>query len=308
MSNFPKNLSILRRCAGYTQESLAEALDVSRQAVSKWESGAAMPEAATLIALADLLHCTLDALMREELSEEAVREAARSEAEELADNEAAYALFEAYNTHMNRFSWMIAAGVALILAGVATILAAYGLWGERPIIVLPFFLCLAVSVFLFVSGGIAYSDFQKRCPEVPELYLPEEIAQFRRTFRRGISLSISAILADVGILVALCVLFERDRTMLGLSIALFFLILAAAVGAIVYLGIQYSKHDPKTYSEEAIRAADPDKKDFTGAIMLLATAVFLILGFCFRAWHPGWLVFPVAALLSGAVEDLQKKK
>ena len=39
MSNFAENLSILRRRAGYTQESLAEVLGVSRQAVGKWESG-----------------------------------------------------------------------------------------------------------------------------------------------------------------------------------------------------------------------------------------------------------------------------
>ena len=42
MSNFPKNLSLLRRRAGYTQESLVEALSVSRQAVSKWESGGSL--------------------------------------------------------------------------------------------------------------------------------------------------------------------------------------------------------------------------------------------------------------------------
>ena len=65
MSYFPENLSLLRRRAGYTQESLAEALNVSRQAVSKWESGQTMPEADKLLARADLLGCTLDQLMRE---------------------------------------------------------------------------------------------------------------------------------------------------------------------------------------------------------------------------------------------------
>lgn len=68
-NHFPQNLSILRRQAGYTQETLAEALGGSRQAVGKWEAGQALPEAATLLTLADLLGCSLDALMRESLTE-----------------------------------------------------------------------------------------------------------------------------------------------------------------------------------------------------------------------------------------------
>lgn len=50
-NHFPQNLSILRRRAGYTQESFAEALGVSRQAVGKWESGQALPEWTAVAAL-----------------------------------------------------------------------------------------------------------------------------------------------------------------------------------------------------------------------------------------------------------------
>ena len=71
MSTFSQNLPLLRRRAGYTQESLAEALGVSRQAVGKWESGQTLPEAATLLTLAELLDCSLDQLMRLPLTEEA---------------------------------------------------------------------------------------------------------------------------------------------------------------------------------------------------------------------------------------------
>ena len=39
----------LRRAAGLSQEELAERLSVSRQAVSKWENGAAQPELSKLI-------------------------------------------------------------------------------------------------------------------------------------------------------------------------------------------------------------------------------------------------------------------
>ncbi len=48
-----------------TQEFVAEALGVSRQAVSKWESGASDPSTANLIALAKLLGTTPEELLKE---------------------------------------------------------------------------------------------------------------------------------------------------------------------------------------------------------------------------------------------------
>ena len=47
---FGDRLAEVRRGHGLTQEQFAEQLQVSRQAVSKWESGAAMPELLKLIA------------------------------------------------------------------------------------------------------------------------------------------------------------------------------------------------------------------------------------------------------------------
>ena len=46
------NIYTLRRQRGLSQEQLAEALDVSRQAISKWENGAAVPELDKLQAIA----------------------------------------------------------------------------------------------------------------------------------------------------------------------------------------------------------------------------------------------------------------
>lgn len=48
-----------------TQEFVAEALGVSRQVVSKWESGASDPSTANLIALAKLLGTTPEELLKE---------------------------------------------------------------------------------------------------------------------------------------------------------------------------------------------------------------------------------------------------
>ena len=47
-----------------TQEQVAEALDVTRQAVSKWETGAAEPSTSNLLALAKLYGIDLSELLR----------------------------------------------------------------------------------------------------------------------------------------------------------------------------------------------------------------------------------------------------
>lgn len=62
------NLYFLRKRSGITQEALAQQLGVSRQAVSKWESGEATPELGKLLELADLFGCKLDELLREDIA------------------------------------------------------------------------------------------------------------------------------------------------------------------------------------------------------------------------------------------------
>lgn len=59
-----------RRKAGLSQEALAEELGVSRQAVSKWETGDAVPEIGKLLALAKTFDVTTDWLLSEEGPEE----------------------------------------------------------------------------------------------------------------------------------------------------------------------------------------------------------------------------------------------
>ena len=62
---FSEKLYELRKKRGLSQEELAEALDVSRQAISKWESGRAMPEAGKLLTVSEYFGVSLDELMKE---------------------------------------------------------------------------------------------------------------------------------------------------------------------------------------------------------------------------------------------------
>ena len=64
---FADRLKEARRICGLSQEELAEQLDVSRQAVGKWEQGQSYPEVEKLLALCGVLNTSLDALMADEL-------------------------------------------------------------------------------------------------------------------------------------------------------------------------------------------------------------------------------------------------
>ncbi len=60
-----EKLYALRKKSGLSQEQLAEQLGVSRQAISKWESGASSPESDKLIVISNYFHVSLDDLMKE---------------------------------------------------------------------------------------------------------------------------------------------------------------------------------------------------------------------------------------------------
>ena len=65
-----EKIADLRRQAGWSQEELAERLDVSRQSVSKWESGASLPEVDKIVAMSRLFGVSTDFLLKEEAGPE----------------------------------------------------------------------------------------------------------------------------------------------------------------------------------------------------------------------------------------------
>ena len=58
-----------RKELNYTQEQLADILGVSRQSISKWESDIAYPETDKLIELGKLFDCSMDYLLKEEVTD-----------------------------------------------------------------------------------------------------------------------------------------------------------------------------------------------------------------------------------------------
>lgn len=64
-----KTIATLRQTKGMTQQQLAAAMNVSHQAVSKWENGAALPDIQTLVELTQLFGVTVEQLLNGEIPE-----------------------------------------------------------------------------------------------------------------------------------------------------------------------------------------------------------------------------------------------
>ena len=103
----------LRKRSGLSQEALAEKIGVSRQAVSKWETGEAVPELSKLLLLARAFGVTTDYLLSEEYA--AAEQFKANPAEESPQEKKA----------LSNYAWLIGAaiialGAVIILEGILT--------------------------------------------------------------------------------------------------------------------------------------------------------------------------------------------
>lgn len=67
---FSENLKALRKQKGFSQEELATRLHVARQTISKWEKNLSVPDADTLIRLAEILEVSVSELLGEKIENE----------------------------------------------------------------------------------------------------------------------------------------------------------------------------------------------------------------------------------------------
>lgn len=69
-----KTIQDLRKRKGLSQEELAEKIDVSRQAVSKWENGSSVPDVEKIIALSNFFQVSTDYMLKGKETEKNIKE------------------------------------------------------------------------------------------------------------------------------------------------------------------------------------------------------------------------------------------
>lgn len=141
----------LRKSAGMSQEELAEKLNVSRQAVSRWEMGTAMPDAVNILQLSKLFHVTTDYLLNEEYESDADLPQVRA--------------VKADSVHQGMILLVTLEVMSLILQFTAAI-----------VLQSTFFTVLSFLPFVAAIGGFEYA-YQKKADAQNE-----KTRQFRRRF------------------------------------------------------------------------------------------------------------------------------
>lgn len=291
MSVFGDNLQFYRKKKDMTQEQLAEQLEVSRQTISKWESGVSYPEMEKILQLCDLFSCSMDTLMR--------KSAAESEVEDS----------EGYERYMEKKRKNITTGVSLLIMSVAFQQLFTGFGWQESVANTIFMAVVIVAILVLVVAGMQEDVFRKNHPLIAEFYTPEEIARFDEKFPIYIAVSIGMIL--VGMLIAMNAeglpLWAGAKEEIYYGIFLF--LVAIAVGGIVHAGLGKEKYDIAAYNKSNGKAVKKENEIigiWCGCIMIVATIVFFVAGFVYYLWEVCWVVFPVGGMICGIVTLILK--
>ncbi len=274
-----------------TQEELAEALNVSRQSVSKWESDLSFPEMDKILQICEIFSCTMDTLVK-----------GNAEADSAEDT-------SGYDKHMNGFSKSVSAGVFTIISGVSITAFLDGAGVSDGISGMLFMTFVLVSVLIFVVSGLNHDSFVKNNPTVKHFYSQDEINAFERKFPVMIAVGIGIISIGLIITIGIDELLTKGReTGFASAVEGSIFLFCVAVGAslMTYAGIQKDKYNIEKYNrenspEEKKRAAQSPYQKWYGIIMLIATIVFLVTGIIWEVWDYNWLAFAVGGLLCGIV-------
>lgn len=118
-----ENLKVLRKQKGFSQEELAVRVNVVRQTVSKWEKGLSVPDAGTVIKLAEVLGVSVN-----ELLGEAVKDI--GEKLEVAEQLSKLNALLAIQMQRKQQMWRIIIQVVGIIVLLAFVTAIYPSWNE----------------------------------------------------------------------------------------------------------------------------------------------------------------------------------
>ena len=303
----------LRKKMGWSQEELAHQLNVSRQAVSKWESAQSVPDLERVLQLSQLFGVTTDYLLKDEL-----------ETESYTGNDTPSALRKVTLTQANEYlalrksaALRIAIATVLCMISVVPLFLITGttefgylsMQAETAAVgsLALMFIMVAAAVGMFIYTGHQAEPFAflEKEPFETEYgvrgMVQEKQKAFRNTSLKGNIFAVSLlILSPIPLLCGAFSEAENSNMLTLLFLGITILLAAIAVFMLIWVGVQNAAME-KLMEEGDYSRKNKENGDKMGAIStcywLIATAVFLTWSFLGNAWDISWVVWPVAGVL-----------
>ena len=285
---FSDKLIALRRKAGWSQEELAERLNVSRQSVSKWESAQSMPDIDKIVQLSSLFGVTTDYLLKD--GQDDPRPAAAETPSPLPRVTLAQA--EDYLTRARANAPRMALATALCIVSPIPLLA-LGTVSERGQLglnddlagglgLIALLVLVAVAVVLFMQCGAAVREYEflEKEPIETEHGVTALVRERRAAFapqydKANITGTVLCILAAVPLFAAMMV---GVSFLMSASICLVLVLVACGVYAFVRVGTVHDAMDRLLEDGDFTRGHKAVKgrlNALTAAYWLVVVAIFL---------------------------------
>lgn len=299
--DFGQKIQNLRKEKGLSQEALASQLNVSRQAVSKWETGEGYPEIDKLLLISELFGVSLDYLMKdqEEHNASCYQEKYFMNSQKIND----------YMVLKNQFALRIASCVAMIILSVNIPILTYDTHYEN-LGAVGMLLVIALAVAILIVTGLSneqYSELEKTNIHISfqDLEnLQEQQARFKSQFGMGIAFGVFLIMISL----AAIILIEEYTHLEKLAPIQLFVCVAIAVFNFIYLGMKNSMYHFLVQNEKYIIKRKQEDNSLFAITMPLAAMLYFVMGFVEGWWHPGWIIFPVTAILTLGIEQFIYKE
>ena len=306
-----------RKKNGWSQEELAEKMDVSRQSISKWESAQSVPDMGRIVLLSQIFGVSTDYLLKDELEQAEFSEEADSDSPlRTVGMEEASAFLRVREENSSR----VALGVMLcILSPILMILLAgaqeKGLLAlnETQVVGLglaALFLLVGCAVALVVTSGLRAKQYEYLEKEpIDTLYgvdgmVRERRERFRPAFTSRLTVGIVLCVVAVLPLFVSLVLFSEDTFAHVAAVGLMLALIAVGVLLIVRAAIIWDGFRQLLEEDDYSRRAKEESKRtgwISGTYWMLVTAAFLAWSFLTDSWDRSWIIWPVAGVLYGAV-------
>ena len=311
----------MRKKNGWSQEELAYQLGVSRQSVSKWESGASIPDLERILKLSEIFGVSTDYLLKEEI--ELAPEIVSVQAEPVEEGavlrrvsmEEATEFMEARIGSAKQMALAVMtcvlSPVPLLALGVLAeetkISISENLAGGAGLIIL--LLMVAAATAFFVLHGMKMERFEYLEKEQFSLeygvegIVRKRMAEYEGTYRICTIVGIVLCILSAVPLFATPIVTDRDLVYMWcvvvllciVSVAVFLFVVSGQTRGCYQMLLQEGDYTYEKKMEQKKTAR------ISSIYWCVITAIYLGISFYTNAWHRTWIVWPCAGVLYAAV-------